>query len=170
MRLELGSHNTLQQLASLVQQAHRPEGEFGERPGFGNRTIRPSFHRTGNSPREGHLSNRVLSLGAKTSATSFQKRAGTPSGPGGLPAPKFSTAPASSSSVNADSRLPCCPPHSPLPETGPRRLPPETDGPCSPSCEAPKDGICSTLVCTGIPKNRSQGWPEVHPRLVSSPL
>jgi hypothetical protein len=82
MRIELGRHNTLQQLASLVQQAHRPEDESGERPGFGNRTIRPSFHRTGNSLRDRHLSNRNLSLGGKTPAISFHMRAGTPSGPG----------------------------------------------------------------------------------------
>jgi hypothetical protein len=83
----------------------RAEGESGERPGFGNRTTRPTFHRTGNSPRDRHLSNRVLSLGVKTPATSFHKRAGTPSGPGAFHASIFSTASASSSSVIADSGL-----------------------------------------------------------------
>ena len=41
------------------------EGESGERPGISSRIIRPSFHKTRNSSRDRHLSNKRINLWTK---------------------------------------------------------------------------------------------------------
>ena len=87
--------------SSLLASSKRHTGRKAE----GKSGERPSFHKTGNSPRDKHLSNRRINLGAKTPATSFHRRAGTPSGPGAFRAPILPTASANSSSVALDSGL-----------------------------------------------------------------
>jgi hypothetical protein len=49
----------------------KAEGKSGSRPVFGRRTIRPSLHRSENSPKARHLSNRCRSLEANDPATPF---------------------------------------------------------------------------------------------------
>ena len=173
--------------SSLLASSKRHTGRKAE----GKSGERPSFHKTGNSPETGICRTDALISGPRP------RRRPSTGGPGLRRDPQLSTLRSSRQprpilprwpSISG-SKFPRChvalppaveaptPPRrwtcylsrSPLPGTGCRQPPPGTEGTCSPLREAPMGGVCSIPSCKGTPRDRSRGWPEARPKLVSSP-